>query len=111
VAVTVREEGPWVVLTVSDDGSGVPIEDREQVFERFARLQESRERDSGGTGLGLSLTKRIVEHHGGRISVTDGPMGGACFVVSLPSANWTGAIDAEDPGESGEPAEEPGILG
>lgn len=104
VAVTVREEGPWVVLTVSDDGSGVPVEDRDQVFGRFARLQESRERDSGGTGLGLALTKRIVEHHGGSIYVTDGPLGGACFVVSLPSANWTG-VDETDDTDGSVPAE------
>ncbi|UDY36999.1 sensor histidine kinase [Dermatobacter hominis] len=93
VAVTVQEEGPWVVLTVGDDGSGVPPEDRQQIFERFSRLQEGRARDEGGTGLGLALTKRIVEHHGGRIHVEDGDLGGARFVVSLPSANWTGAAD------------------
>jgi signal transduction histidine kinase len=90
VAVTVREEGPWVVLTVTDDGTGVPPDQREQVFERFARLQEGRARDEGGTGLGLALTKRIVEHHGGRIHVEDGETGGARFVVALPSAGWTG---------------------
>jgi signal transduction histidine kinase len=93
VAVSVQEEGPWVVLSVSDDGAGVPPEDRQQVFERFARLQEGRARDEGGTGLGLALTKRIVEHHGGRIHVEDGDLGGARFVVSLPSANWTGAAE------------------
>jgi len=93
VAVSVQEEGPWVVLTVSDDGAGVEPTARSQIFERFARLQEGRARDSGGTGLGLALTKRIVEHHGGRIHVEDGPLGGARFVVSLPSASWTGAPD------------------
>lgn len=93
VEVSVQEEGPWVVLAVGDDGSGVDPANRVQVFERFARLQEGRERDSGGTGLGLALTKRIVEHHGGRIHVEDGDLGGARFVVSLPSANWTGAPD------------------
>lgn len=94
VVVTVGEEGPWVVLKVADDGDGVAPEDRQQVFARFARLQEGRARDSGGTGLGLALTKRIVEHHGGRIHVEDGEQGGARFVVSLPSASWTGAPDA-----------------
>jgi signal transduction histidine kinase len=98
LAVTVREEGPWVVLTVTDDGEGIPADERDQVFERFARLQEGRARDEGGTGLGLSLTKRIVEHHGGRIHVEEGSTGGARFVVSLPSAGWTGpgAQDADD---------------
>jgi signal transduction histidine kinase len=75
---------------VSDDGAGIPADQRDQVFERFARLQEGRARDEGGTGLGLALTKRIVVHHGGRIQVEDGDLGGARFVVSLPSAGWTG---------------------
>jgi signal transduction histidine kinase len=91
VTVGVRETGPWVVLTVDDDGPGVPPGDRERVFERFARLQEGRSRDQGGTGLGLALSRRIVEHHGGRIHVEEAPGGGARFVVSLPSSSWTGA--------------------
>jgi signal transduction histidine kinase len=89
VAVSVRETGPWVVLTVSDDGAGIPPEEREAIFERFARLQEGRSRDSGGTGLGLALSRRVVEHHGGRIHVEDSPLGGACFVVALPAAAAT----------------------
>ena len=100
VAVSVRETGPWVVVSVGDDGPGVPVEDRERVFERFARLQEGRSRDQGGTGLGLALSRRVAEAHGGRIHVEQSPMGGACFVVSLPSSGWTGSAevdpDAED---------------
>ena len=116
VAVTVQEEGPWVVLTVTDDGSGIPPAEREQVFERFARLQEGRARDEGGTGLGLSLTKRIVEHHGGRIRVEDGDSGGARFVISLPSAGWTGGAAAGDTRdqqavEGGVGADGPGASG
>lgn len=104
IHVTVRETGPWVVLSVEDDGPGIPAEDRETVFERFARLQEGRERDMGGTGLGLALSRRVVEHHGGTIHVEDGTVGGARFVVSLPSAGWTGdvddAVDTEDAADS-----------
>jgi signal transduction histidine kinase len=108
VAVTVREAGPWVVLTVSDDGAGIPADQREAVFERFARLQEGRSRDSGGTGLGLALTRRVVEAHGGRIHVEDCGLGGACFVVALPAAAWTGP-EPEDPAEdeTGTPADGP----
>lgn len=102
VSVTVREAGPWVVLTVCDDGAGVPAEDRERIFRRFARLEEGRSRDEGGTGLGLALTRRIVEHHGGRVRVDDGPLGGAAFVVELPSAAWTGE-PAEQPEAAGAP--------
>lgn len=103
VSVAVRENGPWVVLRVSDDGPGIPAEDRERVFERFARLHEGRSRGQGGTGLGLALTRRIVEHHGGRIHVEDASEGGASFVVSLPASGWIGHDDTE-PAESAEPA-------
>jgi len=96
ISVSVRESGPWVVLGVADDGPGIPAEARDTIFERFARLQEGRERDMGGTGLGLALSKRVVEHHGGSIHVEDGPDGGARFVVSLPSAGWTGEFDDHD---------------
>ncbi len=85
VVVTLQAHGPFVVLSVADDGPGVPVDLRERVFERFARLDEGRQRDAGGTGLGLALTKRIVEQHGGSIHVTDADIGGACFVVSLPA--------------------------
>jgi len=111
VQVSLRTVGPWVVLQVSDDGPGVPVEDRERVFERFARLQDGRARDEGGVGLGLALTKRIVEQHGGRISVEDGPLGGASFVVSLPSAEWSlglGAPEDWEQDDEDDPAEAPG---
>ncbi|MFM7070047.1 MAG: ATP-binding protein, partial [Actinomycetes bacterium] len=65
-----------------------------RIFERFTRLEESRQRDAGGTGLGLALTRRIVDSHGGSIYVTDAENGGACFVVSLPS------LVGDDLGES-----------
>ena len=97
VAISVREAGPWVVLMVADDGEGVPVDERELVFERFRRLEEGRERDSGGSGLGLALSRRIVERHGGRIHVEDAPLGGACFVVSLPAAGWTGEDEDATP--------------
>ena len=65
------------------------------MFERFARLQEGRSRDQGGTGLGLALSRRVAEAHGGRIHVEQSPLGGACFVVSLPSSGWTGSADVD----------------
>ncbi|MEM7323891.1 MAG: HAMP domain-containing sensor histidine kinase [Actinomycetota bacterium] len=87
-AVAVAVAGPVdgagsVVLTVDDDGPGVPPEDRDRIFERFARLDDARDRRGGGTGLGLSLVKAIVDRHGGRISVGDSPLGGARFQVTL----------------------------
>ena len=104
VGVTVQETGPWVIVTVGDDGPGIVPELRERVFERFARLQEGRSRDQGGTGLGLALSRRIAEAHGGRLHVEDSPMGGAAFVVSLPSAEWTGSpVDDDGSGDQEEP--------
>lgn len=108
VWASVRDEGPWVVLRVEDDGDGVGPDARDRIFERFARLEEGRSRDAGGAGLGLSLSRRIVEHHGGRIHVEDRPGGGAAFVVTLPSAGWTGpaSADGQAEGELGEEASE-----
>ena len=85
VRVSLATVGNVVRLAVEDDGPGIAAEDRDKVFERFTRLQEGRARDSGGSGLGLSLCRRIVEGSGGRIFVETSELGGACFVVELPS--------------------------
>lgn len=83
----VGAEGPPMVrLIVEDDGPGIAEDQRQAVFERFARLQEGRERDAGGSGLGLALTKRIVEAHGGRIVVDRSGLGGAAFIADFPAA-------------------------
>jgi signal transduction histidine kinase len=74
------------VLTVDDDGPGVPPDRRQDIFERFVRLDDSRARLQGGVGLGLAIVAEIVRAHRGRISVEDSPLGGARFVVELPVA-------------------------
>lgn len=71
-------------LEVSDDGEGIPEAERERIFEPFARLDRSRQRKSGGYGLGLSIVQRIAEWHGGRVTVADSKWGGACFRVCWP---------------------------
>jgi signal transduction histidine kinase len=71
-------------LWVDDDGPGISLSDRERVFERFMRLEEGRSRDAGGVGVGLALVKRIVERHGGAVTITEAPLGGARFEVTLP---------------------------
>lgn len=86
VDVGLRREGGWAVLTVVDDGPGVPVADRERIFERFVRLDEARARDDGGAGLGLAIVRDVVVRHGGEVSVGEGPLGGACFTVRLPVA-------------------------
>jgi signal transduction histidine kinase len=97
VAVSLSTIGPWVRLAVDDDGPGIAPEDRTKVFERFARLQEGRARDTGGSGLGLALSKRIVESHGGRIFVETSELGGASFVVELPGVLDEGAPSEPEP--------------
>ncbi|MFC0430935.1 cell wall metabolism sensor histidine kinase WalK [Kutzneria buriramensis] len=71
---------------VDDDGLGIPVADRDRVFDRFVRLDSSRDRASSSTGLGLAIAREITRAHGGTIAVTDAPGGGARVVVVLPSA-------------------------
>ncbi|WP_454196930.1 sensor histidine kinase [Nocardia sp. Marseille-Q1738] len=85
VALERTADGP-VLLTVTDNGPGVPNADRDRIFQRFVRLDDARTRDEGGAGLGLAIVRDVVEHHAGTIHVTDGVTGGAHFVVTLPAA-------------------------
>ena len=75
----------WATLTIADDGPGIPIADRQRVFERFVRLDEGRARDAGGAGLGLAIVADIVAAHGGRVWVDDNHPG-ARFHVRLPAS-------------------------
>ena len=86
VHLVLDQEGSSVLLTVTDEGSGVPIEKREAIFERFTRLEKSRNRSLGGFGVGLAVSRRLVESRGGTILVTEGPTGGARFEVRWPIA-------------------------
>ncbi|MDQ6526803.1 HAMP domain-containing sensor histidine kinase [Nocardioides sp. LHD-245] len=85
LALTLRTTDGAVVLTVEDDGLGVPEADRARVFERFVRLDDARTRDAGGSGLGLAIVREVVADHGGSVAVDRGELGGARFVVRLPS--------------------------
>lgn len=84
VRVAVAAEPSAAVVSVSDTGGGIPSEDLPLVFERFYRGESSRNRDSGGAGLGLAMAKEFVEAMGGAISVVSPPGEGATFTVSLP---------------------------
>jgi signal transduction histidine kinase len=89
VEVTLGVVDRNVVLTVTDDGPGIPLADRERVFERFARLDESRSRVDGGFGLGLAIVRDVARRHGGDVLIEDHAPG-ARFVVRLPvSAQWS----------------------
>jgi signal transduction histidine kinase len=67
-------------IEVTDEGAGIPLDQREQIFEPFYRLTPL----DRGAGLGLNMVREIVLLHGGHVSVEDGPDGGACFRISLP---------------------------
>ena len=83
VRVVLLREASTIVLMVSDDGPGIPVDQRERIFERFARLDDSRSRETGGTGLGLAITREIVSHLGGTISIEDAGSG-TRFVLTFP---------------------------
>ncbi|MFC4058896.1 sensor histidine kinase [Planomonospora corallina] len=83
VVVEVRAEGADAVLTVTDDGPGIPEADRERVFDRFTRLDSARSRDEGGAGLGLAIVRETVNAHGGAVHLEDARPG-LRAVVRLP---------------------------
>lgn len=84
VTVELHQTDSSVELVVTDDGPGIPSEDRERIFERFARLDEARSRRLGGAGLGLAIVRDVVVGAGGSIAVAEQPSGSR-FVVRLPT--------------------------
>jgi signal transduction histidine kinase len=86
VSVSLQAAEGRAILRVDDDGPGIPEMDRARIFERFVRLDEARARETGGVGLGLAIVAELVRGHGGTILVTESPLGGARFEISLPLA-------------------------
>lgn len=87
VSVDVESDGPKsVAFSISDTGAGIPADELELIFDQFYRVDPSRNRSTGGVGLGLTIVKRLVEAHGGQLSVTSTPGEGTSFRVSLPAA-------------------------
>jgi two-component system phosphate regulon sensor histidine kinase PhoR len=84
ISVEARSAAAAVVVSICDDGVGIPLSDQPHIFERFYRVHKDRSRDAGGTGLGLSIVKHTVQAHGGSIAVQSRPGAGATFVMSLP---------------------------
>ncbi|AZE48578.1 Signal transduction histidine kinase [Pseudomonas chlororaphis] len=79
VEVSLVRVGQGYEVQVNDDGPGVPVEGRKKIFEPFSRLDASRDRRTGGFGLGLALVRRVSQSHGGQVEVTDSQWGGASF--------------------------------
>ncbi|MGQ0507186.1 MAG: sensor histidine kinase, partial [Myxococcaceae bacterium] len=94
VRVVLRSRGPLAVLSVQDSGIGIPLEDQAHLFERYFRGRNASTRSFGGLGLGLYISRDIVERHGGEISVESTPGSGSKFQVSLPLISALGAQPA-----------------
>lgn len=84
VAVTLTADSREAVLTVRDNGIGIPEQDVAHIFDRFYRVDKARSRATGGTGLGLSIVRQMVQLHGGEITVTSAANEGSVFTVTLP---------------------------
>lgn len=85
IAISAHHETRWLVVTVDDDGPGIPSENRDEVFKPFVRLDEARNQDEGGSGLGLAIARDIARSHGGDVSLGDSPLGGLRASVRLPA--------------------------
>ena len=85
ILLTALAKGPHVEILVEDDGPGIPVEMRDKIFERFARLDPSRTL-SGGAGLGLSLVKAFSQLLQGEVRVGESSLGGAAFILTLPTS-------------------------
>jgi signal transduction histidine kinase len=84
VKVFATKNGDWVEIKVKDTGEGIPKEELPNIFERFYRVDKSRARSTGGYGLGLTIAKRIVEAHGGSITVDSIVGEGTQFTFTMP---------------------------
>jgi len=87
VMLSARRGADSIEIAVDDDGPGIPVEERERVFDPFYRLDRSRDRATGGFGLGLSIARKAVALHGGTLQAETSSLGGARFVVRLPLSN------------------------
>ena len=87
IVFSLREQGGWTELRVTDDGPGVPMEMKHAIFERFRRLENHRGRTHGGSGLGLAIVRDLTIKYRGTVWVEDPEGGGSCFIVTLPTSH------------------------
>jgi signal transduction histidine kinase len=92
IRVSLRRTDADALLTVEDDGVGIPLEEQARVFERFYRVDRARSRDTGGTGLGLAIVKHIAELHGGSVGVESEVGRGSRFTARIPAMSGTGNV-------------------
>ena len=84
ISITGHRDHRYLTVTVDDDGPGIPVSMREEVFKPFLRLDDARNQDEGGTGLGLAIARDIARSHGGEITLGDSPLGGLRVTVRVP---------------------------
>lgn len=84
IDVEIKQQAGQLYIYIADDGPGIPVAHRQQVFEPFYRPDHARDRKRGGAGLGLAIVKRIQLWHQGQCSVSESANGGACFILSYP---------------------------
>ena len=84
IEIALQSEGKEIRLDVRDHGAGIPPEALDLIFERFYRADSSREHASGSTGLGLAIARKLAEAHGGTLTASNHPQGGAVFTLRLP---------------------------
>lgn len=96
IRVVVRREGSQVLVSVQDDGMGIPEEQLDSIFEMFGQIEAAQERSRGGLGIGLALVKRVIELHGGTVSASSKGAGqGSVFLVRLPLSDIQTSIQVE----------------
>lgn len=84
IAVDLESNNRKLEIIVDDDGPGIPADKREEVFKAFYRIEGSRNKETGGVGLGLSIAKDVITSHGGKIELQDSPLGGLRVLISIP---------------------------
>jgi signal transduction histidine kinase len=84
IAVGARARSGFAEIAVTDSGIGIPRTDRQRVFERFYRVDQSRASSTGGTGLGLAIVKHVASNHGGSVSVWSEEGLGSTFTLRIP---------------------------
>lgn len=109
--VTVAETADGLSISIEDDGPGVPEDDMERIFQPFVRLEGSRGRETGGSGLGLTIARAVIRSHGGDIVLANRPAGGLRVTVTLPKLDPATQQLADATGDEDRPsASQPAIA-
>ena len=87
VTVSVRSDDHRILISVADEGLGIPVDEQKQIFNKFVRGQAAQKTIAKGSGIGLSIVRQIIDAHDGKVSVKSDPGEGSTFTISLPV--WT----------------------